>query len=861
MRFNYYSLGDDLLDKISLNNETIYILDSFSDKNILESQYKKEIFEKNPLFLTWSEFKEKTFLTDKFLLKEEKRTLLLYKAISPELKEKLNMRTYYDFIDYGENLLKFFKETRAYKVESLGDLEKWQEDSYETIRKIEKSFYKLLEDYNYIVPELLEDMKFFNTDFFQGYKNIEFINIFNFTEVEKNMLKNLNKDFNLNFMLKMGKASFDEENLEFLGLSLDESLKFNVEIFEVKDKFETMLNLVDDINNDKEYKIYSCDFENNKINSLISKNFISKKENPKFEESKLYKFLELIGQILEAKEIINGKKVYKIQEFFLALESNEFCRYFKINDFLVKKLEELFLKDEYKYINQEIIENHYRAPENFTGIKTLFDFLEELYNCKTLKDFTSFLSNSFEYKAFQEEKYSNLFDKYFEALTEIESNEMLEIDFEFNNIFDKNSLTESLFKLILKYLKAKPIDYLSLKTSETSLEDFADKIYLDKNKAIIIDISNETYPQKPKAQFLLNNKQKKKLGLPNTDKDKELMRYNFFCRLSSFESAKIYSIKNSEQNIDSSSFVDELMLNYGIEKTSVKYNSSDLSSLVKRLFNSELYIEAQALDKDYLPKENKDFGETYKFGAYGYNNSQKCLYQFFLNDLYKLDFVNRDIDYDFENRTMGIIIHSLYEKVFTEYEESIKNGDFTISKSKVNEIFYRIYRDNLYKIPKELTQYFLEILIPHYEESVQGLFYELSKELYGAKIEKFKEEENKEEILLQDEINLGIRGRADLVIESDRAKYIIDIKTGGAISSQLNFYELLYFGEGDTAKKYIYNAWGKKFEEKKEALSMDEFKVTLREFLDKEKYYRAEKKGTCRSCKYQNICRMRSDNE
>ena len=77
-------------------------------------------------------------------------------------------------------------------------------------------------------------------------------------------------------------------------------------------------------NNDKEYKIYSCDFENNKINSLVSKNFISKKENPKFEESKLYKFLELIGQILEAKEIINGKKVYKIQEFFLALENTDY---------------------------------------------------------------------------------------------------------------------------------------------------------------------------------------------------------------------------------------------------------------------------------------------------------------------------------------------------------------------------------------------------------------------------------------------------------------------------------------------------------------------------------------------------------
>ena len=861
MKFNYYSLQENLLGKIVLNNETIYILDSFSDKNILEKQYEKEIFSKNPLFLTWSEFKEKLFLTDRFMLKGEKRTLLLYKAIPQELKEKLNMKTYYDFIDYGENLLKFLKELNAYKINDLGKLEVWQQKSFDIIKIIYENFYKLLKEYNYIVPELLENMEYFNTHFFVGYKNIEFINIFSFTEIEKDMLKELNKSFNLSVNLKMNKASFDESNLEFLGLSLDKNIEFPVEIFEVKDKFETMINLVENISKDSEYKIYSCDFDNNKINEFISENFIKKTENPKFEESKLYKFLELIGKLLEAKEIINGKKVYKIQEFFLVLENKEFCRYFKISNFLVKKLEELFLKDEYKYVSLEIIESHYKKPENTSGILVLFDFLESIYLLKSLKEFTSFLSNSFDYKAFQEEKYSNLFDKYFEALTEIESNEMLEINFDFKEIFDKNSLTESLFKLILKYLKAKPIDYLPLKSSTSSIENFAEKIYLESNKAIIIDISNETYPQKPKAQFLLNNKQKKNLGLPNVEKDKELMRYNFFCRLSTFETTKIYSIKNSEQNIDSSSFVDELILNYRIEKTEVKYNSKDLSPLVKKLFNSELYIKSEYIEKDYLPKNNIELGEAYKFGAYAYNDSQKCLYQFFLGSINKLDFINRDIDYDFENRTMGIIIHSLYEKVFSEYQENIKNGNFIISKSKVHEIFERIYKDNLYKIPKELTQYFLEILMPHYEESVISFFYELSKELYGSKIESFIEEKNKEEILINDEIDLGIRGRADLVIESDRNKYIIDIKTGGSISSQLNFYELLYFGEGDTAKKYIYNAWNKKLEEKKESLSMDEFKVALREFLDKDKYYRAEKKGACRNCKYQNICRMRWDNE
>lgn len=861
MEFNYYSLQENLLEKIVLNNETIYILDNFSDKSILEKQYKKEIFSKNPLFLTWSEFKEKIFLTDRFLLKEEKRTLLLYKAMSPAIKEKLNMKTYYDFIDYGENLLKFMKELKSYKVHDLGKLETWQEESYETIKIIYQNFYKLLDEYNYIIPELAENMEYFDNSFLSDYKNIELINLFNFNEIEKDLLKELGKKFSLNFRLKMNQNSFDQKNLEFLGLDLDKDINPEIEIFEVKDSFETMVNLVHQISLDNSYKIYSCDFENNKINNFVSNNWINKKENPSFEESKLYKFLENIGKLLEAKEIINGKKVYKIHQFFLALENKEFCKYFKISSFLVKKLEEIFLKDEYKYINFEIIANHYKKPENIEGIELLFDFLDNLYKLKDLNSFTEFLSIDFDFKAFPEEKYQNLFDKYFEALTEIKSNEMLNIDFNFKEIFDKNSLTESLFKLILKYLKAKPLDYLSLKSSVTSLGNFEEMISLDTEKIIIIDISNETYPKKAKAQFLLNNKQKKNLGLPNNEKDKAIMRYNFFNRVNTVEKVKIYSLKNSEQNMESSSFVDELILNFRIKKSDLSYSSQDLSALVKKLFSSEIFIKANVILKDSMPKISKDLGDSYHFGAYDYNDSLSCLYKFYLNSVKRLDFVNRDIEYDFENRTMGIIVHSLFEKVFKEYKENIKNGDFTISKNRVHEIFENIYRDNLYKIPKELHQYFTEIIMPHYEESVLIFFYGLARELNNSDVRSFIEEKDNKKTLLKDKIELGIKGRADLVIESSENKYIIDIKTGGSINSQLSFYELLYFGEGNLARKYIYNAWDKKLEEKEDSISLDEFKMSLREFIDKENYYRAEKTGTCRNCKYQNICRMRWDNE
>mgnify|MGYP000511697419 FL=1 len=127
---------------------------------------------------------------------------------------------------------------------------------------------------------------------------------------------------------------------------------------------------------------------------------------------------------------------------------------------------------------------------------------------------------------------------------------------------------------------------------------------------------------------------------------------------------------------------------------------------------------------------------------------------------------------------------------------------------------------------------------------------------------KFREEsQNKKIITEKDGIEIGIKGRADLVVEGIKENYVFDIKTGKALNTQLPFYELLYFGEGQSSQKYVYNAWDNELTEEKNFFSMDEFKISLENFVGKDKFTRAEKESTCNNCEYQNICRMRWENE
>ena len=109
-----------------------------------------------------------------------------------------------------------------------------------------------------------------------------------------------------------------------------------------------------------------------------------------------------------------------------------------------------------------------------------------------------------------------------------------------------------------------------------------------------------------------------------------------------------------------------------------------------------------------------------------------------------------------------------------------------------------------------------------------------------------------------------MRGKADLVIESDMGNEIIDYKTGGAQEAQLDYYSIILFGDETKAEKTIFNVIkGDMKAPDKVELTKEGLKENILEFLDNPFYIRNEKKNICEnnghSCEYIDICGKKRD--
>ena len=138
-----------------------------------------------------------------------------------------------------------------------------------------------------------------------------------------------------------------------------------------------------------------------------------------------------------------------------------------------------------------------------------------------------------------------------------------------------------------------------------------------------------------------------------------------------------------------------------------------------------------------------------------------------------------------------------------------------------------------------------EELINNIENFLKVLYEEL-KDSKIQRIEAEKESTTKNVAYLEYKgIQVILNGRADLLIETDKARYIIDFKTGSYNKDQLEFYSIMFYGSDNSLPVYsaAYNFWEeeKDFDFSKHLIAqLDEkdnnFKTFLKEFLET-KYY------------------------
>lgn len=886
MKFTYIKYGKNILENLVDEGKSVFVFSDNSLKTLAEENSERSFFQRNSLYTTMKLMRESLLPEERLIIREEKRTLLFYRAIPEDIKQKYNIHSYYDIIDLGENFLKFYGELGEFFTGDLQNLQKWQSEYLEDLEAIKNNYTDLLNKYKYIPQDWASSLSNYSIEIFEGYRRFVFVDIPFFTPFEKKLIKKLSETFKIEFILQMAEGDFCEEELKIKKFTFPKKSE-GIEVIQVSDEMHQLVNLMEIIKKNS-VELFSQSPENSIYPKFAPRTFTGHKSILK--NTNLYRFMELQYEILAGitektySSENNQKKVlyFSSQSLLNALENRVFSDYYLFDqensDFFMK-----IMDNEYQYLTKEFIEGdelplvlldrEKTSEEKESKISAfsekLSHIIEDVSRIRGVSSAGELIDlmgreDFFRFSHLDEDIYVDSINKYFESLSEVKSLEMLEMHTGWEDYFG-NNLAESLYKLLLKYMQLKEVKLCNrADLHPTKIKPAGEECSFLKKNGVYIDISGKTLPCKNNRDFLLTEVQREENGLLSSEERRLHEKYRFFQNIFNCKKAWIFSMKNEEKDLDSSPFIEELMLTYRLDYTNARFDQNDVLSMARSLFKGNSPAKKEVTEIS-LPKLDGDFFEgTIRLGSYDYSLLTLCPYKYYLQNIASLTRQSREIQSKISPRIIGIIIHEVMEKISNLKKNEVKNRDFSIDRIDIENILKSIVSKRRLQIPFHLDNYYREIMFPVFIQGIKAFYKNIEKILGDQEIQSFSEEKSKREKIIDEKLKVILSGRVDLIIEGSQDKHIIDYKTGQGDPRQLDFYSILYYGEESSAKKYIFNAWEGKLEDfsnRKNPLTSDDMKEQLREFISSPIYKRAEKLSTCSRCEYQEVCRMRWEDE
>ncbi len=881
MDIRYYSYNEEIIDNIEPGR--IHLFDKNTDKKTARRRYKGDIFDEQPLFMTFNEFKGGLFLSDRITLKEEKQVIAFYKALSPEHRRRLKVEGYYDVIDIAANFFNFFRLLNEYRIEELSDLKEWQRGVYELFCSIREDYTKLLQEKNYTDSVFIGREENFTEDVYHRYREREII-IYNklfFTPREKWIIQRL-EEAGYRFILKLQlkEGDFCEETLRLKDVTYEKGGTLNV--YRAQDEFTALLKVIQ-LTHEREvagksYRIFDANNDNFKYNKFFN-------EVVYLSEIPLFKLIECIHTLVaglqndgyidlqgeDTDEALREKLLVGMKDLVEVMEIEEFRRYYKLEEkdlSLIKYLTgegyKFITRGEVERLIQRLEEDEKQRDyirEDFINLLRIIDDLRELYQMTTLKEWCRWLTFDKEIMEEFSTQGGTEINKYFEALSEVEIIEELDLidSHEQGGTvwqgFFKDNTSEGLLRLIMKYHRFKEVAGSSHKLKK---EELADLPTTHDTTRIYMNISDIYVPENKGSSFLLTESQRKELGIKNLDDDRLLEKYNLLRGVMTAQENHIVTVENQGSNISLSPFIEEI-IEEDTPDTVVGIDTENYLELIRGVIHEEALqnIEGGLSDTE-LSLEREELLRKKNMSAYMCDELFNCRYKMYLRYIVRLEREDLEIDEGLTRREYGNLAHDIFEEVLMKYIK--EPGKFEplqgqeINVAKIYEIVERLIDQpgRKLKLPHLNSNYYREIIYKNLAEGVKRFFREISKELAGKKVVDIHVEQYGYK-----EISGGIyqSAKGDLIIDTDSDRHIIDFKTGGKIDRQLDYYGILYTGVADGAHRYIYSI-DKNILEKAEKVVMtrEDLVEGVENLLDSETYER-NYTSRCKRCEYWVVCR------
>lgn len=845
MDIKYLGLGTNLKEylfqEFTKNEETLYVFENpmtyFELRRELLKDNENQLFSNFRLMNNY-DFYENLFVTDKIVIKEEKQVVLFYNSLDEKLKKKLEVSSYYDIIDIAYNYYNLFAELQEYKIDlEKVELEKWQEDLFNTLKMVDKKVKETCQLKGLILPYMLRNIENISYNFLKRYKKICFVNKVKFSPFEKEIVENFEKNGIIveNF-LQLLKSDFDEKELKIVEdfsmpvKEIFDKKNINVEIHEFSSKFGELLGLVRKLeevgkenkkSNDKNniskenYRIFDAQENTQEAKGdyqLLRQKKITSNLEITMKDTKIYRILNLIYNLLDnVKE--NDRKdkkkflLFRVKDFYDAYKSNDLLEIFDLKESyyifqdLVSRDYKYISKEELERINQEVLEKLEKEnqkekfkeiyKQRMTAVDKIIKFvekLEEIYGYTTLKEYSDYLEKIYLDNEKKVKQDKNVKDKYFEALSEMV---VLE-DFSFDNLWDKffnENVSANLLKLFLKYLDKKSIGLNLEESAEDESEDtfsinsFENISENTKENIIILNLQ-DSFPKVKIHNFLFSKVQRAKMGLPTSDDKKLIELFKIYQNILAAKNVYLAYVKDLEKNIDSASVIEEIKLRYGIKVIRNEISEAEELYFVKKYFlkDRKEKWKKKKIGKFIPSKLEKNLekirNEKLSLGYYSFEKMRDFEYGYYLEKAIGEQEVE-EIEDEINVKIFGTIIHAFYENVVMENKVALENKTFKIDRDQLSEILKKVLNSFDYKVPKEYLEFYKKVSFEEILNSAEKYFKELKEKL---ETEKDIEIHFEERIKLSSEKelfeNVFINGVTDLHIKTSDKDYLFDYKSG-----------------------------------------------------------------------------------
>ena len=817
------------------------------------------------LWLSMDEFKERCFPESVPLLQEEKRTLAFYTSLSPEARQKFQIQNYFQSIELAQNFFAFWEECNEMlladpldftALPTIGvELQEWQQDFYQHLVSIKEIYGHFIQANAYQDRLFTHKPERIDLREFAPYQRLVFINQYALTPLEKEILTRWCDSGKDVICYHQGEPAWLEtERSEIKAFSFqDVSSKAikSATLYECRNDFSMMAALSQLLHQSANLTIVDHQASFNPYYRFLSWQKIGLRLYQPFPHCTIYRFLTRLYALMSGltpDQHDSRRRLLPLQILLEALTDQDFYAYFcplsveSASLFCERGLAALYrlIEQDYKYIDLEgeffslSDPNVHLAQEYLQPVLTL---LQRIAPLRRLQELTALIDANDGIRIRDlindlERAYSDILDVFYQSLADFSTLESLEFLDDWQNVFnpEHGSITAVMsrgwFRLLLDYLKPKRILFSTAPTSSPRVEvmRLQDTCNLTFDRVALINLHEGVLPSAPRTPFLFNEHQRERLGL-NTYKRIRLAEKVDFARLI-FTTAEVhlFAQKNIDNNVEISSFVEELALYLpSATLNRVTISDSGYRPVYRQLLPAPAFtpaISGMALTPDFftLPIDaDSEFPDrTITLSFYQYQTLSEHPFLFYIKHLLHIEPRPRQVEYDFTLPFTGKLAHEILNTLWHLYlKEATVPSPLTSWSQLASAYLERAYqqwlqrRENRFKIPQNHSKiYFTEVFWPILRSGIESFFLFLDDVLHLPmnRMRIFPESEftnaadqEAKTLLTWNETNgewkVNIKGRADLRLEStpQEEKIIFDYKTGEIKVEQLLFYELFYY--------------------------------------------------------------------